>query len=166
MPTGVTASFSPTSSTTSSVLTLAVASTTVAGTYTITVTGTSGTLTATTTIALTVTGTAPKCTVDYAISSQWPGGFGAALTIVNNGSTALTSWTLTWSFANGQTITQLWNGAETQSGANVTVTNLSYNGSIPAGGTLAGVGFNGSWNKPTNAIPTAISLNGTACTVN
>ncbi len=166
MPTGVTASFSPTSSTTSSVLTLAVASTTVAGTYTITVTGTSGTLTATTTIALTVTGTAPKCTVDYAISSQWPGGFGAALTIVNNGSTALTSWTLTWSFANGQTITQLWNGAETQSGANVTVTNLSYNGSIPAGGTLAGVGFNGSWNNTTNAIPTAISLNGTACTVN
>ncbi len=166
MPTGVTASFSPTSSTTSSVLTLAVASTTVAGTYTITVTGTSGTLTATTTIALTVTGTAPKCTVDYAISSQWPGGFGAALTIVDNGSTALTSWTLTWSFANGQTITQLWNGAETQSGANVTVTNLSYNGSIPAGGTLAGVGFNGSWNNTTNAIPTAISLNGTACTVN
>jgi hypothetical protein len=100
------------------------------------------------------------------ISSQWPGGFGAALTIVNNGSTALTNWTLTWSFANGQTITQLWNGAETQSGANVTINNLSYNGSIPAGGSYTGMGFNGSWNNVTNAIPTAISLNGTACTVN
>ena len=45
MPTGVTASFSPTSSATSSVLTLTASSTAAAGTYTITVTGTSGTLT-------------------------------------------------------------------------------------------------------------------------
>ena len=112
-----------------------------------------------------MTGTSSKCTVDYTITSQWPGGFGAALTIVNNGSTAISNWTLTWSFANGQTITQLWNGSETQSGANVTVNNLSYNGSIPAGGSYSGMGFNGSWSS-TNAIPTAISLNGTACTVN
>jgi len=167
LPTGVTASFSPASSTTSSVLTLTASSTAAAGTSTVTITGTSGTLTATTTIALTITSTSSsKCTVDYVISSQWPGGFGAALTIVNNGSTALTNWTLTWSFANGQTITQLWNGAETQSGANVTINNLSYNGSIPAGGSYTGMGFNGSWNNVTNAIPTAISLNGTACTVN
>jgi hypothetical protein len=166
-PTGVTAAFSPTSSTTSSVVTFTVASSTVAGTYPITITGTSGTLTpVTTTITLTVTGTSPKCTVDYTISSQWQGGFGAAITIVNNGTTALSNWTLTWSFANGQTITQLWNGTETQSGANVTVTNLSYNGSIPAGGSYAGMGFNGTWNNTTNAVPTAISLNGTACTVN
>jgi cellulose 1,4-beta-cellobiosidase len=167
MPTGVTAAFSPTSSTTSSVLTLTVGTSTVPGTYTITVTGTSGSLTAvTTTITLTVTGTSPKCTIDYTISSQWPGGFGAAISIVNNGSTALTNWTLTWSFANGQTITQLWNGVETQSGANVTVTNESYNGSIPAGGSYSGMGFNGAWNSTTNAIPTAFSLNGVACTVN
>jgi hypothetical protein len=149
------------------VVTFTVASSTVAGTYPITITGTSGTLTpVTTTITLTVTGTSPKCTVDYTISSQWQGGFGAAITIVNNGTTALSNWTLTWSFANGQTITQLWNGTETQSGANVTVTNLSYNGSIPAGGSYAGMGFNGTWNNTTNAVPTAISLNGTACTVN
>jgi hypothetical protein len=166
-PTGVTAAFSPTSSTTSSVVTFTVASSTVAGTYPITIIGTSGTLTpVTTTITLTVTGTSPKCTVDYTISSQWQGGFGAAITIVNNGTTALSNWTLTWSFANGQTITQLWNGTETQSGTNVTVTNLSYNGSIPAGGSYAGMGFNGTWNNTTNAVPTAISLNGTACTVN
>jgi len=107
-----------------------------------------------------------SCTVDYSISSSWGGGFGAAITIKNNGTSALSSWTLTWSFANGQTITQFWNGIETQSGANVTVTNESYNGSIPAGGSATGLGFNGTWNNSTNAIPTAISLNGTACTVN
>jgi hypothetical protein len=165
-PSGVTASFSPASSTTSSVLTLTVGNSTAAGTYAITVTGTSGTLTATTTVTLTVTGTSAKCTVNYTITSQWPGGFGAAITIANNGSTAISSWTLTWSFANGQTITQLWNGTETQSGANVTVTNMSYNGNIPAGGSYSGMGFNGSWNNSTNAKPAAISLNGTACTVN
>jgi xyloglucan-specific exo-beta-1,4-glucanase len=167
-PSGVTASFSPASSTTSSVVTFTVAATTVAGTYPITITGTSGTVTATTAIALTVSpsGTGAKCTIDYTISSQWQGGFGAAITINNTGTTALTNWTLTWAFANGQTVTQLWNGTETQSGANVTVTNLSYNGSIPAGGSYSGMGFNGSWNNTTNAIPTAFSLNGTACTVN
>ena len=37
---------------------------------------------------------------------------------------------------------------------------------IPAGGTYSRFGFNGTWNGITNAIPTAFSLNGTACTVN
>jgi hypothetical protein len=106
-----------------------------------------------------------SCTVDYTISPQNNSAFGAAITI-KNGSTAITSWTLTWAFANGQTISSLWNGVETQSGSNVTVKNESYNGSIAANGTLTGIGFNGTWNGSTNAVPTAISLNGTACTVN
>jgi endo-1,4-beta-xylanase len=99
----------------------------------------------------------------YTISSQWGGGFGASLAINNTGTTAISNWTLTWTFANGQTVTQLWNGAETQSGANVTVTNLSYNGTIPAGGSYTGMGFNGSWNNVINSIPTAFAVNGTAC---
>jgi len=104
-----------------------------------------------------------QCKVVYTISSQWSGGFGAALSIQNTGTTALSSWTLTWAFANGQTVSQLWNGTETQSGANVTVKNLSYNGSIPAGATLTGVGFNGTWNNVTNAVPTSFAVNGTTC---
>jgi cellulose 1,4-beta-cellobiosidase len=104
-----------------------------------------------------------SCHVVYTISSQWPGGFGAAITINNTSSTALTNWTLTWAFANGQTVTQLWNGNETQSGANVTVTNMSYNGSIPAGGSYSGMGFNGSWNNTTNAVPMSFAINGTTC---
>ncbi len=103
------------------------------------------------------------CSVSYTITNQWPGGFGASLAIKNTGTTVISSWTLTWSFANGQTITQLWNGSETQSGANVTVSNLSYDGSIPAGGTLTGMGFNGSWNKATNSVPTSFALNGVTC---
>jgi len=163
MPTGVTAAFSPASSTTSSVVTLAVASTTVSGTYPITVTGTSGTLSATTSFALIVGTTNSACQVVYTISSQSSTAFGAALTIQNTSSTALTSWTLTWTFANGQTISSLWNGIETQSGAVVTVKNQSYNGSIAAGASLTGVGFNGNWNGVTNAVPTNFAINGTAC---
>jgi cellulose 1,4-beta-cellobiosidase len=167
MPSGVTASFSPTSSTSSSVLTLTASSTaTTGGPVTVTITGTSGSVKATTTIALTV---APSgtggCTVNYTISPQNTSQFGATISI-KNGSTAITSWTLAWSFANGQTVSQLWNGIETQSGASVTVKNEPYNGSIAANATLSGIGFNGTWNGTTNAIPTAISLNGTACTVN
>ncbi|MFC7484376.1 cellulose binding domain-containing protein [Luedemannella flava] len=40
-----------------------------------------------------------------------------------------TSWTLKFAFANGQTVTQGWGGTWSQSGANVTVSNVSYNGS-------------------------------------
>jgi hypothetical protein len=102
------------------------------------------------------------CNVIYTISSQWPGGFGAGITIQNTGTTAWTSWTLTWAFANGQTVSQLWNGAETQSGANITVNSLSYNGSIPAGGSYNGLGFNGAWSG-INAVPASFAVNGTTC---
>lgn len=107
-------------------------------------------------------GAQSACSVSYTITNQWPGGFGASLTIKNTGTTAISSWTLTWSFANGQTITQLWNGSESQSGANVTVSNLSYDGNIPAGGSVTGVGFNGSWSA-TNSVPTSFALNGVTC---
>ena len=103
------------------------------------------------------------CHIAYSITNQWPGGFQAAITINNTGTTGITNWTLTWTFANAQTITQLWNGTETQSGANVTVTNLSYNGTIAAGGNYNGMGFTGTWNNTTNAVPASFAVNGTTC---
>jgi len=163
MPTGVTAAFSPTASTTSSVVTFAVASTTVAGTYPITIAGSSSSLSATTSISLIVGTTNSACQVVYTISPQNSNAFGAAVTVENTSSTALSNWTLTWTFANGQTVSSFWNGIETQSGANVTVKNQSYNGSIPAGGSATGLGFNGTWNGVTNAVPTNFAINGTAC---
>src|ERR1039457_6055253 len=103
------------------------------------------------------------CNIVYTISPQNTSRFGAAITIQNTGTTALTSWTLTWTFANGQTVSSLWNGIETQSGANVTVKSEPYNGSIPAGGSLTSIGFNGTWNGTTNAVPTSFAVNGTTC---
>ena len=103
------------------------------------------------------------CHVGYSITNQWAGGFQAAVTIGNTGSVGITSWRLTWTFANGQTFTQFWNGAATQSGANVTVNNLSYNGAIPAGSAASGIGFTAKWNNTTNAVPLAFAVNGTTC---
>jgi glucuronoarabinoxylan endo-1,4-beta-xylanase len=169
MPSGVTASFSPTSSASSSVLTLTASTTATLGAFTITITGTSGSTTATTAVTLSVSSSGGSpCTVDYKISPQNSSAFGAAVTIINNGSTTLSGWSLTWSFANGQTIASSWNGAVSQSGANVTVSEQAGQTweNIPAGGSYSGFGFNGTWNGTTNAIPVAFSLNGTACTVN
>lgn len=125
--------------------------------------------TATPTTGITPTPTATQapgssCKVAYTITNQWAGGFQAGLSITNTGSTALNGWSLVFSFANGQTITQIWNGTAAQSGSQVTITNLSYDGAIAPGATLSSVGFLGSWNA-TNSAPTAFTLNGTACSM-
>jgi hypothetical protein len=104
---------------------------------------------------------AAGCQVNYTVTNQWQGGFGANVTVTNLGD-AVNGWRLTWSFTAGQTITQMWNGSYTQSGAQVTVTNATWNGSIPTGGN-ASVGFNGGWNA-SNPVPTTFALNDTACT--
>jgi endoglucanase len=166
LPTGVTAAFATNPTTAASILTLMASSTAAAGNFTITVTGTSGAVTSTTHFALNTSSTKGNgfaCHIGYTLSSEWGGGFGAAITINNTGTTAISSWTLTWTFANGQTVTQLWNGNVTQSGANVSVTNESYNGSIASGGSYSAMGFNGTWNNTTNASPTSFAVNGVPC---
>src|SRR5262245_44217660 len=66
---------------------------------------------------------AATCTVTYKVINQWDVGFQGDVTIANSGA-AINSWTLTYAYPNGQTIYQLWGGTYTQSGANVSVTNL------------------------------------------
>jgi len=103
---------------------------------------------------------AVACSVDYTIVSSWGGGFQGDVKINNLGD-AVSSWTVGWTYANGQKVTQLWNGSYTQSGAAVTVKNMSYNGSIGANSSTS-FGFLGSWSG-TNAVPTSFTLNGTTC---
>ena len=81
-------------------------------------------------VALPADAAAAGCSVNYAVSSQWQGGFGASVAITNLGD-PLSSWTLTWSFGAGQTVTQAWNTTLTQSGSAVTAKNVSYNGCGP-----------------------------------
>lgn len=95
------------------------------------------------------------CTASYRVVAQWPGGFQAEVT-VRAGTTALNGWTVGWSFVNGQRITQIWNGTASTNGADVTVRNMSYNGSVPANQSTT-FGFLGSWNGGTNAVPAPVT---------
>jgi hypothetical protein len=112
-------------------------------------------------VALPAGAAAAGCSVNYAVSSQWQGGFGGNVSITNLGD-PLTSWTLTWSFSAGQTVTQAWNVSLTQSGSAVTARNASYNGSVATNDTVS-FGFNGSWTG-SNPAPTSFAVNGVTCT--
>ncbi len=104
---------------------------------------------------------AAGCTVGYTISSQWPGGFGANVTVKNLGD-PVSSWTLVWSYSAGQQVTQAWNATVTQSGAQVTAKSVSYNGTLATNASTS-FGFNASWTA-SNPVPTSFTLNGVSCT--
>ncbi|MEU8276230.1 cellulose binding domain-containing protein [Microbispora bryophytorum] len=74
------------------------------------------------------------CRVSYS-KNEWQGGFTGTVTVTNTSSSAVNGWNLGFSFPNSQKITGYWNADVAQSGSSVTARNLSYNGSIPAGGT-------------------------------
>ncbi|MCP2198036.1 Endonuclease YncB, thermonuclease family [Lentzea flava] len=105
---------------------------------------------------------APICVVVYRVNSEWPGAFQAEVTVRNVSGALIEGWTLRWRFADGQTVTQMWNAAVSQSGADVTVTNAGYTALIVPDGSVS-LGFNGSVTGP-NSVPTAFTLNGAACT--
>jgi hypothetical protein len=86
----------------------------------------------------------------------------ASYSILNKGNAPISSWTLTFEGPGNQEVTQPWNANYSQSGANVTFTNESYNGTIVVGATLSGMGFNGSYSG-TNKAPSAFYVNGTQC---
>jgi hypothetical protein len=104
---------------------------------------------------------AAGCRVDYAVSNQWPGGFGTNVTITNLGD-PINGWRLLWSYSAGQTVTQAWNATVTQSGSQVTATNAGHNATIASNAAVS-FGFNGSWTG-SNPVPGGFTLNGTACT--
>ena len=103
-----------------------------------------------------------SCQVVYTVTTQWNVGFSTAITIQNTGTTAINGWNLTWTWAGNQQITESWNANYSQTGANASLTNASWNAAIGAGVTISGMGFNGSYSG-SNATPTAFYVNGTLC---
>ena len=107
-----------------------------------------------------------SCAVHYALSSSWPGGFGASITITNKATTAINGWTLTFTWPNsGEAVQSGWNGTWSQTGSTVTVTNASWNGTIAANGGTVSVGFNGTDTGQVPA-PVAFYVNGSICSNN
>ena len=119
-----------------------------------TTTTTRPTTTTTTTRSTTAstTGDTGTCTATYRVISQWPGGFQGEVTVTNGRSTASTGWTASFSYADGQRITQAWSATVTQSGAVVSAANLSWNGTLAAAGSTS-FGFTASWNGTANSVP-------------
>ncbi|NES15048.1 MULTISPECIES: lytic polysaccharide monooxygenase [Micromonospora] len=92
------------------------------------------------------------CMAVYKVVSAWGGGFQGEVEIMNHSSRTYAGWTATWTWPSGQTLTQVWNGTASTSGTTVSVSNVSYNGSIPPEGTTT-FGFLAN-TSGTNALPT------------
>ncbi|GIF13618.1 cellulase family glycosylhydrolase [Actinoplanes teichomyceticus] len=96
------------------------------------------------------TPTGKSCSATYRVAGQWQGGFQAEVK-VTAGNSAITGWTVTWTYANGQTVANAWSATVTSSGSTVTARNAGYNGNLAAGASTS-FGFLGSWTG-TNSVP-------------
>jgi hypothetical protein len=97
-------------------------------------------------------------TASFEVTDDWGTGFGAQITVVNNGSTAINNWTL--SFDWDRSITDIWDASVVSvNNGVITITNAGWNSTIPAGGSI-NFGFNGSPGNVGTDVPTNYLLNG------
>ncbi|MFB4314728.1 cellulose binding domain-containing protein [Actinomadura sp. 21ATH] len=101
------------------------------------------------------------CAVSYAVVGEWPDGFQARVRVTNLGDAPVDGWRLAWAFPDGQRVVQLWNGGQTQRGADVEVSAAGWNRTIPARGTVE-FGFLGRQDGG-NGVPESFTLNGRGC---
>lgn len=98
-----------------------------------------------------------NATIVYKTTSDWGTGLTGQITITNNGSAPIPTWTL--QFDTSYTITQIWNAAiVSQSGGRYVVQNVGYNATIAPGQSVS-FGFNANRNG-TYVDPNAFVLNG------
>jgi cellulose 1,4-beta-cellobiosidase len=147
LPAGVTAAFSPASTTSTSTLTFTASSTATLGAATITITGVSGTLTHTATISLTVNAAVAGTggvTVTPVINSNGPFFDDEGVKLSNTASLTALSLTITVQNTGGITFNGQFNtvGASITQSHTSTATTITYQFNLTAGQTLtAGTGF-------------------------
>lgn len=115
------------------------------------------------TASLTIVQSAPPpsfCHVTFT-PNDWQGGFTANVSIADNSTAPINSWTLTFAFPGDEKITNAWNASVSQSGQNVTASGLAWNNTIQPGGSQS-FGFQGTW-ASSDASPTSFAVNGTTC---
>jgi hypothetical protein len=98
---------------------------------------------------------ATGCSASYATQSQWSGGMVSGVTVTNTGTSALTAWTVTFTFGGDQKVTSAWGASLTQSIEYVTATNASYDGSVAVGASTS-FGFQGTWST-SDAAPASLT---------
>jgi len=95
------------------------------------------------------------CSATYATQSEWSGGMVAGVTVTNTGTTALTAWTVTFTFGGDQKVTNAWGATLTQSIEYVTAANASYDGSVAVDSSTS-FGFQGTWSA-SDAVPASLT---------
>jgi hypothetical protein len=100
------------------------------------------------------------CHVTYDMSS-WDTGFTTNITATNTSTTAVNGWALAFTLPAGQAITNGWNATYSPSSGPVTATNVSFDASIPPGGSVT-FGFQATHTGNTSK-PAAFTLNNDSC---
>ena len=105
----------------------------------------------------TLTGSPGTCALTASIVNSWPGGYQVQFTVANNGTAPGTGWGAGFSFGDSaETIASSWSATVSQSGQKVSALNASYDGAIPAGGSV-------TWGMVVNGGNQVLS--GLSCTV-
>ena len=105
-----------------------------------------------------------SCTVSYEVTNDWTSGsatgFQASVDVTWSGD-VITEWELEWAFSGDESIDTLWNGYHTQTGADVSVEDGGWNGTVYDGETVH-IGFLGEYTT-TSGDPTDFYMNGILC---
>ncbi|MER7272178.1 cellulose binding domain-containing protein [Micromonospora carbonacea] len=103
---------------------------------------------------------AAGCRVGATVNA-WSTGLTEDITITNTGSSAINGWSLAFTLPAGQSITGGWNATYAPTSGQVSATNVSYNATIPPGGSVS-IGFQAN-HTGDSAAPAAFTLNGSPC---
>src|SRR5206468_2633309 len=87
----------------------------------------------------------PTCAASLQVTQSWTGGFTADATVRNTGALATRSWRVSWTWPDGQQVTNIWNANGTTSGSTQLATDAGFNGTIaPASSTTFGFQASGN----------------------
>ncbi|MFI2739205.1 cellulose binding domain-containing protein [Streptomyces sp. NPDC018711] len=106
--------------------------------------------------------TGAPCRVVYN-KNEWQGVMVGTVTVVNNSLGQVNGWSLGFDFPGDNGITDSWNASVSQSGPSVSAGNVSYNASVPPGGSVQW-GFKATWSR-SDADPSAFRFNGASCAI-
>ena len=108
------------------------------------------------------TGAPGGCRISDAVNA-WNTGLTESITITNTGTSPVNGWQLAFTLPSGQPIISGWNAPYSSSGASVTATNASYNGTLAPGASVS-IGFQAT-HTGNAAAATGFALNGGTCIV-
>ncbi|MER6069659.1 cellulose binding domain-containing protein [Streptomyces sp. NPDC001817] len=102
------------------------------------------------------------CRVVYN-KNEWSGVMVGNVTVVNNGLGQVNGWDLGFNFPGDNTVTNSWNASASQSGPSINAANVSYDATVPQGGSVQW-GFRATWSR-SDADPSAFWFNGASCAI-